>query len=154
MLSPTHFAAPFLMLPLALSARAAMAGWPNVLPQRPCCPGLLRVPSRAPPAPPTSPRSRALLHRANLGQEAGGPPPLHVAAVRGQGIMVHLLAIRGNLRVRMDPLVLPRHSYAADEPSPAEIGKLPRMICSKSTSRTSHRNSIKGKGRSANRRHI
>ena len=62
--------------------------------------------------------------------EAPQPPPLHAAGVRGQGTTAHLPDIRGNLRVRMDPLVLPRHSYAADEPSPADNDELLRILCS------------------------
>jgi len=77
------------------------------------------------------------------------PPPPPSVCVRGRTATGHLLPSRGHLRVRLNALMLPRPSIAADEASADRNRKLRRVLCSDSRPGTSGSNSTKARGFSA-----
>ena len=93
--------------------------------------------------------AQAIGHRSTA---AGKLPPLAVvqaAGVRGQATSGLLGASCGHLRVRVDPLVLPRPSAADGMASSGRSSDSPAILCSKFASGTSRDNSTKVKGLAA-----
>ena len=123
--------------------RRVPAAQPFLFPSRQC----RHVPRLTPPLP----RPFSSLHGRRIAVATGGPqpPPLHATGMCGQGTMARLPNIRGSLRVRVDPLVLPRPSAADGMASSGRSSVSPAILCSKFASGTSYSNLKKGRVLSA-----
>ena len=123
--------------------RRVPAAQPFLFPSRQC----RLVPRLTPPLP----RPFSSLHGRRIAVATGGPqtPPLHAAGMRGQGTTARLPDIRGSLRVRVDPLVLPSPLAADGMASSGRSSVSPAILCSKFASGTSYSNLKKGRVLSA-----
>jgi len=77
---------------------------------------------------------------------AAGEAAAAVAGSRGQAASGFREASCGHLQVRTNLLVLPHHSPAAGEPSPAATGRFSGLLCSQLATGTSGLNSMKLEG--------